>query len=235
MAFGSNFADHLKTEGSPRYGITDPEFYKSIGIASILMIATIAAMLITANTVIADFVLALYNLFWFLGVIVVGGFLSVGWYIGLLGIDKDIMGLAVFGILLTIFGYGAFGGAILSQYSSSIWLVSLAITSIITISITILLSIYIFTGGRNLSSWGTYSGICFLIGLIISFIASFAVGLQVVAFGFILLGFIFELGYEIWLCSRSDRSPFANGFAIYFAFAGVFVHILQIVLESQGD
>lgn len=228
-------SDHLKTAGSPKYGLTDPQFYQAIGIAAVLMILTVGFMFLFANTPIAEGILFLYELFWFLGVIVVGGILSAGWYIGLVGIDRGSMLLATIGVGISILGYGAFGGAIFSQYDPSLWIPAVGITSVITIGITLLLSTYIFTAKRDLSSWGLYSGGCFLLGAVIAFMASFIQVFQIIAFALILFGFIFELGYEIWLCTRSERKALANGFAIYFAFAGVFVHILQLVFRSLAE
>lgn len=235
MANLRGLTDDFKTEESPNYGPTDSRFYIAIAVATALMVATIALMFLTANTVIAETILWLYNVFWFLGVLVMSGLLSAGWYVGLKGIDEDRMGLASLGVGLTIFAYGGFGGAILSMYESSLWLGAILVTGAITVGITILLSAYVFSGERDMSNWMGYSGGLFLVAIVLSLVASFVPPLMIVVLVIVLVAFILELGFEIWYCSRGGRTPLANGFAIYFAFAGVFVHILQIVLEMMAE
>lgn len=227
--------DDFKTEESPNYGPTDSRFYIAISVATVLMVVTIALMFLTANTVIAEAILWLYNVFWFLGVIVMSAFLSAGWYIGLKGIDADNMGLASLGVGLSIVAYGGFGGAILSMYEASLWFGAVLVTSAITVGITILLSAYVFSGERDMSNWMGYSGGLFLVAIVLSLVASFFPPLMIVVLLMVLVAFTLELGFEIWYCSRGGRTPLANGFAIYFAFAGVFVHILQLVLRAMAE
>jgi len=224
--------DDFKTEESPKYGLTDSRFYIAIFVAVVLMVVTILGMIGLANTVVAELILLLYNTFWFLGVAVMSIVLSVGWYVGLKGIDADSMSLASIGVGLTILGYSGFGGAILSMFDSSIWVASIIVTGVITIGITVVLSAYIFTGRRDLSNWMRYSAYCFISAFVLAFVGSFFPPLQLIVLLLVLVGFTLDLGFEIWYCSRGGRTPIANGFAIYFAFAGLFVHILQLVLQS---
>lgn len=49
------------------------------------------------------------------------------------------------------------------------------------------------------------------------------------------VGGVDDLVYEIWEMVSARRKPFVNGFALYIAFTGIFVHILQIALEAVSE
>ncbi len=94
---------------------------------------------------------------------------------------------------------------------------------------------YVYSTDKNLEHWAKYSLACFIGGFAILVVVIFVPELVVVAFGLFLLGFLCGLVYEIWMTSNRNRSAAANGLALYIAFAGVFVHILQLVLRALSD
>lgn len=191
-------------------------------------------MLATANTAPAEFVLSLYSTFDLLGVLVIGGLLYVGRVLGLRGIGKDSMLMALSGSGVLIGTYAVFGGAILTMYSSQIYIQGLAISGLVTVIITIIAGAYVYSRDQSFEHWARYSGFCFLGGLVAVLIGSFFAPVLIIGFILFLLGFLCDLVYEIWMTSNNNRDPKANGIALYIAFAGVFVHVLQIVLRMMA-
>lgn len=219
------------TKNSPNYGFFDKRTMESMFIASIMMIATIAGMLLSANTWPAEIVLMLYNVFDLLGVIVIGALIFVGRHLGLKGIGRDNLLLAFIGSVILIGTYSVFGGAILTMYSGELYAQALGITGLITVIITIIAGAYVYSRDHSFEHWAKYSAVCFLGGFVAVFIGSFFTPVILLGFVLFLLGFLCDLVYEIWMTSNNNRDPKANGIALYIAFAGVFVHVLQIVLR----
>jgi len=205
-----------------------------VSVAAALMSVTVILMLLMSQTPLASLGLALYDLFPLLGVAVFGVFISLGRHFGMKGLLTDENQLALAGIALSVFGYGWFGGSILSPFETRIYVPAIAIAGVITIGLTLLATIIIFGTDYNFSGAGLASAVSFGIGIVLVLIISFISSpiLAVIGFGFFLLGFLLDLVYEIYLTSTGRRTPVANGLGVYIAFAGVFVHILQIVLRA---
>lgn len=228
--------DDMTTEDSPQIPVWSREMRKVVSVGGLLMMATIAMMLLTVDTAIADATLQLFDFFLFAGVIVFGVFIGAGRYLGLMGVDTGNRFIAGVGSVLCILAYGVFGGAILTPYSPSIYIPVLAITGGITSLITLVAGMYVYsTPKEDLSYWKKISGGFFMVGIVAALIGSFISSVSIIAFICFLFGFLTELVYEIWLTSNSERTPTANGIALYIAFAGVFVHILQMVARAYAD
>jgi FtsH-binding integral membrane protein len=199
------------------------------------MSLTIGGMLAVANTPIAEAVLWLYDFGLILGVLVFGGLLGLGRKYGLKGISTDDTSLAILGSGVSVLTYALFGGAILTQYATDTYFEAILLALGVTVGITILASLYVIYTSRNLQFVERYSGYSFLVGILFALIGTFLPVVSIVAFVFFLLGFLLDLVFEIWMYTDNQRTPVANGFGIYIAFAGVFVHILQIALRSADD
>lgn len=219
------------SKDSPNYGFFDRRTITSMAVAGAMMLLTIFGMLATANTAPAELVLYLYSTLDILGVIVIGALLFAGRVLGLSGIGKDNMFMALSGSVILIGTYAVFGGAILTMYSSQIYIQGLVISGLITVGITIIAGAYVYSRDQSFEQWARYSGMCFIGGFVAVLIGSFFSPILIVGFILFLLGFMCDLVYEIWMTSNSNRDPKANGIALYIAFAGVFVHVLQLVLE----
>lgn len=237
MGFFSNDrspSDPQYTDDNPSYSLFSPEMGKTVGVAGLLMSATIVLMLLISQTPLATWGLAIYNIFPLLGLLVFGALISGGRHFGMKGLMSDDMKLALGGIVLSVFTYGWFGGAILSQSSQNIYVAAIVITGGITIGITVVATILVFGTDYNFSWTGKASAISFGFGIVLVLITSFISITPLVLVGFLcfLLGFMFDLVYEIHLTSAGARNPVANGLGVYIAFAGVFVHILQLVRRA---
>lgn len=221
--------EHL-TPDSPSF--TGEEMMRSLAVGGALMVLTVIGMLIIADTFIAELILGLFNTLLILGVIVIGLGLSAGKYFGLKGVKSDNIGMALFGSSLCVATYSLMGGAILTPYSSVFYIPALLITSLITISLSLAAGFYVYRTNKNLEYWSKYSMYCFLGGLLLAVVGSFSAIFAIGAFVLFLAGFLCDLVYQIWMTSHTRRSPVANGLALYIAFAGVFIHILQLVLRT---
>lgn len=218
------------TKDSPAYGLISEEVLTALGVAGALMIMTIAGMLLIADTPLALIGMVLFGIP-IVGVIVFGILLTAGRHLGLRGLANDNPGQAVVGAFLSVGTYAWFGGLVLTPYSPALYVPAISITGVITVAISLIAAAYVYTTDKSLEHWAKYSMACFVIGLVALFIGLLFPPLLLVTFAFFLLGFLCDLVYEIWMTSNRNRSPKANGLAIYIAFAGVFVHILQLVLR----
>lgn len=222
------------SDEAPSYGLFSRDMGVTVSVAAVLMSVTIILMLLISQTPLASLGLALYDIFPLLGVAVFGIFISLGRHFGMKGLLKNDLYVALAGISLSVFGYGWFGGAVLSPFETQIYVPAIVIAGVITIGLTLIATIVIFGTDYNFSWTGRASAVSFGIGIVLVLIVSFisAPILALIGFGFFLLGFLFDLVYEIYLTSTGARTPVANGLGVYIAFAGVFVHILQIVLRA---
>lgn len=219
------------TKDSPRYNIFSGDMLVSVITGAFLMSITVGFMLFFANTIIGNITLALFDLGAIVGVIVFGALLGLGRYIGVTGLEEENMIKGIIGSTISVLTYGIFGSGILTQYSTDSYFSAIVATTFITMSITIVAAMVVFRSSRSFSFAKKYSGISFVVGIVFSLIGTIFTPVLIVAFGSFLIGFLFDLIYEIWALSDSRRNPLANGLSLYIAFAGVFVHILQLALE----
>lgn len=223
------------TESSPTYGIRDKEVRTSLLVGAILMSLTVGGMLLLANTAIAEALGTLYQLSAFIGIIVTGAFLTAGRYLGLYGVANNSTFLGGLGSVILVFTYSVFGGTILSYYAPETYFLAIAITSVITVILSLIAGMYVYTSNREFRNWDRLSSYFFIGGILMAIPGQFIPSLLVITFLLIFIGFLFDLVFEIWMVSDNNRHPVANGIALYVAFAGVFVHVLQIVLRLLAD
>jgi FtsH-binding integral membrane protein len=219
------------TKDSPKYKILSKSMAITIATSTLLFLVTVIGMFLLVNTKIAEIGSLMFRIT-IIGVLIFGGLISLGRYLGIKGIGEKKIDLAFIGSAILVFTYSWFGGIILSRYKTSLYFSGIIIATIITLIIAIAAGIYVYSTDKDMSIWAKYSMILFLSGLFFAFITRFFSKLIWVSFFCILFGFIADLIYEIWMTSNKKRSPFANGIALYVAFTGTFVHILQLVLSS---
>lgn len=226
------------TDTSPDYGTASGALLTALGTAAVLMALTVAAMVLAADSRAAGLLARLYSTP-IVGVLVVGAGLTAGRYLGMRGLGSGNLPMAAVGATLSVVTYGLFGGLVLTAYPQAAYAPAIAIAGGITLLITLVAATVVYTTDRSFESWGRYSAGLFLVGLGAVFLGSFLGGagqlLLLVGFLAFLLGFIADLVYEIWHTSSGNRTPLANGFGIYVAFAGVFVHVLQLVLRMLAE
>lgn len=228
------------TRESPEYGIVSRDMTVSLATAGGLFTATVASMLLFADTVFGSTVLALYESLPLVGVIIVGIGLTVGRHLGMDGFMGDNIVEGVFGTVITVFTYGLFGGAILTPYDMSTYGPAILVASGITVAMSVVAGAWVLNSDRSFDGWDEKSGVVFFGGIVAVFLGSFLPGsiggiLVLLAFALFTIGFIIDLVYEIWSMSSGRRNAIVNGFGIYIAFTGIFVHILQMVLELMSD
>jgi len=204
---------------------------KSLGVATGLIILNIAVMWIFAFTPLATINNLLFDTFFLLGVIVYGLLLSLGLYIARKGIRSENTGLAVTGTGLIQLAYGIFGAGILGIVAPRVQALAIAITGVISVIIAVLAGLLVYGTGHDFSSWGIYANYIFLGVLGFSLIGSFSPAVIIVAFTLALIGFIVYLIHEIYMVKTRPGKPFLNGIGVYTAFMGVFVEILQLVVQ----
>lgn len=204
---------------------------KSLGVATGLIILNIAVMWIFAFTPLSTINNLLFDTFFLLGVVVYGALLTGGVALAKRGIRNDDRKLAVGGAGLVQFAYGIFGAGILGMVAPQAQAVALGITAVITTIIAVLSGLLVYGTGHDFSSWGRYANYIFLGVLGISLIGSFSGPFILVAFALALIGFIVYLVHEIYQVKTRPGRPFLNGIGVYVAFMGVFVQILQLVIQ----
>lgn len=209
-----------------------PGNVKSIGITTALILLNIGVIGVLALFPAVVDLLGLLFAVPIIGVLVYGAVISAGAYLSERGIRNGNMGMAGTGIVLLQAGYGLFGGGVLgAAVDPGLYMFILAGTAIVTVLVAVAAAGLVFFTGKDFSHWRNYAGYAFL-GLIgTAFIGSLAAPVLIMAFIFALSGFFLLLVYEIWEISEQPENVVRNGIAVYTAFMGLFVHILQLVVR----
>lgn len=209
---------------------------KSLGVGTGLVALNIVVMMMFATTPLRMINEMLFGRFFFLGVIVYGVLLSGGVYIAKRGIRQENYGIAAAGTGLIQLGYGVFGAGIISLLvSPAAQVTAIAITGAISIMIALLAGMLVYGTGHDFSSWGRYANYIFLGVLGISLVGSFSGIFTLVAFALALIGFIVYLIHELYRVKTRPGKPLLNGIGVYTAFMGVFVQILQLVVQMLAE
>lgn len=212
----------------------DSSELKSIGLSAGLVLANVALMAAIAVTPLSKATNLLFSIP-IIGMIVFGAGLMAGRYLAKKGLKNDSTGLAAAGTAVLEVTYGVFGGGILSLVPSSSFPVVLGLTAAVTTGIAVLAALLVYGTGRNFRSWGRYSNYLFMGAFGTGLIGSAFDPLLLLTFVLVLAGFITYLVYEIWDMKNRPGRVVMNGIGIYIAYMGVFVQILQIVIELLGE
>lgn len=205
---------------------------KAIGLSAALVLLNIGLMMVFATI---EPLMNLFELVWeylILGVIAYAAFLTGGGYLAKRGIRQSSFELAGIGTAVLQFAYGTFGAGIINLASPESQAIVLGITAAITTAIAIAAALYVYWTDRNLAFTGKYSTYAFIGVFISAFAGTFIPILALPAFIFALAGFLFYLVYEVWEMKKTTKDYKLAGMGIYIAYAGVFVHVLQIVARE---
>jgi len=146
------------------------------------------------------------------------------------------MGLAMAGVVVLELAFGAFGGGVLSFLSEGARVPALAIAGAVVVVMTAVIGGYVYLrSGTQFDHYGRWATYAFLGGLGALLVATFVPVVGVAAFALIFLGFLFRLGYEMWEVRESRGRPAMQSVGLYVAVAGVFVHVLQIVVRMLAE
>lgn len=200
-------------------------------VASALILLNIALMPGFAQTPAVDF----FHYVWqtpIIGLIVYAIPLMAGAYIAKKGLKEGNKSLTWGGIALLQAAYGTFGAGIIAGADIGSQGIILGLTTMLTIGITILAALLVYLTGRDFRWTGTYSNYAFIGVFLAAFIGSFSPLVLIAAFFLAITGFLLYLIYEIWSMKNYTKTPLENALGIYIAFAGVFIHVLQIVARN---
>ncbi|RQG89275.1 hypothetical protein EA462_11435 [Natrarchaeobius halalkaliphilus] len=213
------------------FGLSSREA-RVIGGASALMAINVALMYVFVSTplaVVNDYLFAAP----ILGVLVYGAAIMVGELIAERGVTSGDMGVAFAGVALLQLAFGVFGAGVISFAPAEAHLTILGLTAAVTAVATAIISGYVYARSTTFEHWGRFANLAFIGGVVVIAIGTFVLpALLAVGFVFIFLGFLLRLGYEIWqVRDRRDASATLQTIGVYIAVAGVFVHILQLVMR----
>ncbi|GAB7013968.1 hypothetical protein [Halolamina salina] len=206
-----------------------------VGGATGLMLLNVLVMYVAAATPVAQVNRIVFSVP-IVGALIYGALITGGQMVAERGFENDSMGLAMAGVVVLELAFGAFGGGILSFLSEGVRITALAITGAIVVAMTALIGTYVYlrsdTQFDHYGRWATYA---FLAGLGAILLATFVPAVGVAAFALIFAGFLLRLGYEMWQVRESRGRPAMQSVGLYVAVAGVFVHVLQLVVRSLAE
>lgn len=211
--------------------------WKIVGTAGLLMTLNVLVMAAFATTP-----LAVVNSYLFafpiVGVLVYGAAIYAGERVAERGVEQGDVGLALAGVALLQAAFGLFGAGVLGFLPPEALVPVLAITAAVTALMTAGIGTYVYarrsTTFEHYATWSTYG---FLGGLAAILVGTFVFDLLLLAgFALIFGGFLFRLGWEIWrIRDGRVRAVSLQAIGLYIAVAGVFVHVLQIVIRMLAD
>ncbi|GAB3023096.1 hypothetical protein [Natronobiforma cellulositropha] len=203
-----------------------------IGGASALMALTVALMSVFVATplaVVNDYLFAAP----IVGVLVYGAAITGGHLLAERGLEGGDTGVAFLGVVVLLVAFGTFGAGVISFAPPAERLTILAVTAVVVTLMTAVVATYVYARSSTFESWNRYATVAFVAGLVAIGIGTFVLGqLLVVGFVCIFLGFLFRLGWEIWrVRDRRVENVALQTVGVYIAVAGVFVHVLQLVMR----
>ncbi|MDZ7745657.1 MAG: hypothetical protein U5K28_03705 [Halobacteriales archaeon] len=168
------------------------------------------------------------------GSLVYGAVITVGELLAERGFKNNTTPLALVGVLLLETGFALFGGGVLSFVAVDARVLVLGVTGVITTAMTAGIGIYVYARSEtDFDHYGRIATGAFLVGLVAILAGSFVSAALLVGFAAILIGFLFRLGYEMWeIRENRGRNVPMQAIGLYVAVAGVFVHILQLVIRA---
>lgn len=209
--------------------------WKVVGTAAALMKLNILLMAAFATTPLGTVNSYLFS-YPIVGVLLYGVAIYVGERVAEKGVDAGNVGLALGGVAVLQFAFGLFGAGILSFLSPEAMLPVLGITAIITALMTLAIGTYVYARSISFDHYNTWSTYTFLGGIAAVLIGTFVTPVLLVGFVLIFAGFVFRLGWEIWrIRDGRIQSVSLQAIGLYVAVAGVFVHVLQIVIRMVAD
>lgn len=202
-----------------------------VGGATGLMLLNVFVMYLAAATPLARVNQIVFSVP-IVGALVYGALITGGQMVAERGFENDSMGLAMAGVVVLELAFGAFGGGVLAFLSEGARVPALAITGAVVVAMTALIGTYVYLrSGTQFDHYGRWATYAFLGGLGALLVATFVPVVGVAAFALIFLGFLLRLGYEMWQVRESRGRPAMQSVGLYVAVAGVFVHVLQIVVR----
>ena len=213
------------------FGLSSREA-RVIGGASALMAINVALMYVFVVTPLATVNNYLFA-FPIVGVLIYGAAIMAGELIAERGVEGGDMGIAFVGMVILQLAFGIFGAGVLSFAPRESQPFILGVTAIVVALLTALISGYVYARSITFEHWGRFANYSFIGGIVAIAIGTFVTPVLFVGFVLIFLGFMLRLGWEIWkVRDRRNASVALQTIGVYIAVAGVFVHVLQLVLRA---
>ena len=224
----SSFETPHETERG--FGLSSREA-RVIGGASVLMAINVVVMYAIVTTPLAQ-----VNEYLFaapiIGAVVYGAAIMAGQYVAERGVEGGDMGIAFVGMVLLQLAFGIFGAGVLRFAPRETHLTILGTTAVVVALMTAAISGYVYARSKTFEGWGSYANYAFIGGLVAILIGTFVQPVLLAGFALIFLGFLLRLGYEIWqVRDHRNASVALQTIGVYVAVAGVFVHVLQLVMR----
>lgn len=205
--------------------------WKVIGGATGLMTLNVLLMyafVATPLAVVNDYLFAVP----IIGVVVYGIAIAGGEMVAERGVENGNTGLAVAGLALLQVAFGTFGAGVLSFAPRELQGTVLAVTAVVVAVMTAAIGTYVYARSTTFEHYSSWANYAFLGGIVAVLVGSFVTPVLLLGFVLIFLGFLFRLGWEMWRV-RDGRVATASlqAIGLYIAVAGVFVHVLQLVVR----
>lgn len=166
------------------------------------------------------------------GVLVYGAAITGGEMVAERGVDGGDMGIAFVGMVILQLAFGIFGAGVLSFAPRDQQLYILGVTAVVTGVLTAVIATYVYARSKSFENWGSWANYAFIGGIVAILIGTFFEPVLIVGFVLIFLGFMLRLGWEIWrVRDQRNASAALQTIGVYIAVAGVFVHVLQLVMR----
>ena len=212
------------------FGLSSREA-RVIGGASALMAINVALMYVLVVTPLASVNEYLFS-FPIIGALAYGAAIMAGQVVAERGVTGGDMGIAFVGMVILQLAFGVFGAGVLRFAPRESQLTILAVTAVVVALLTAVISAYVYARSKTFEHWGSYANYAFIGGIVAILIGSFVAPVLLVGFVLIFLGFLLRLGWEIWkVRDQRNASVALQTIGVYIAVAGVFVHVLQLVLR----
>lgn len=208
--------------------------WKAIGGGAALMTLNVLLMYVFVATPLAAVNELLFSIP-IVGVLIYGAAIYAGESLAEKGVEAGNVGLALGGVAILQLAFGTFGAGILSFASRGAQLTILGITAVIVAIMTAGIGTYVYARSIDFDHYSTWSTYAFLGGLVAVLVGSFVTPVLLLGFVLIFAGFILRLGWEIWrIRDARVQAVSLQAIGLYVAVAGVFVHVLQIVVRMVG-
>jgi len=212
------------------FGLSSREA-RVIGGASALMAINVALMYVLVVTPLASVNEYLFS-FPIIGALAYGAAIMAGQVVAERGVTGGDMGIAFVGMVILQLAFGVFGAGVLRFAPRESQLTILAVTAVVVALLTAVISAYVYARSKTFEHWGSYANYAFIGGIVAILIGTFVAPVLLVGFVLIFLGFLLRLGWEIWkVRDQRNASVALQTIGVYIAVAGVFVHVLQLVMR----
>lgn len=227
-------ATETPSETGRGFGLSSREA-RVIGGATALMVLNVAVMYVLVATPLAAVNDVLFSIP-IVGVIAYGAAIMAGQLVAERGVEGGDTGIAFIGMVILQLAFGVFGAGVLRFAPRASQLTILVVTAIIVAVITAVIAAYVYARSTTFEHWGSYANYAFIGGLVAVLIGTFVAPVLLAGFVLIFLGFLLRLGWEIWkVRDRRNASVTLQTIGVYIAVAGVFVHVLQLVVRYFGS